>query len=406
MAETFKALRVTDRVYWVGAIDWNVRNFHGYLTQRGSTYNAYLVLADKVTLVDTVKAPFFDEMMARIASVVDPQKIEVIISNHAEMDHSGSLPRTIQALKPTAVYASKSGVNALEAHFHTDGKITSVADGQQLDLGDETVTFAETKMCHWPDSMVSYLHKDQLLFSQDGFGMHLATAELFADEVTPSVLQYEARKYYANILLPLSKFVIRMLDKLETLNLPLQILAPDHGPIYRRQEDIQWILGAYRCWATQEPTRRAVVVYDTMWGSTGRMAHLIQEGLTQEGAEAKVMPIAGCHRSDIATELLQAGALIVGSPTINNVMFPTVADVLTYIRGLRPKNMVAAAFGSFGWGGEAVKQVHDILVDMGLEVIGDGLKVKYVPDESALDKCRQLGADVARQMATKTAQHA
>ena len=405
MQEPFKAIKLTDRVYWVGAIDWDVRDFHGYLTQRGSTYNAYLVLAEKVTLVDTVKAPFFDEMMARVSSLIDPQQIEVLISNHAEMDHSGALPKTIDAVKPTSIYASTVGVKALEAHFHMGADIVAVADGQQVDLGGEAVTFAETRMCHWPDSMVSYLHEDRLLFSQDGFGMHLATAERFADEIQPHVLEHEALKYYANILLPLSKFVVNTLDKLEGLGLPIEIVAPDHGPIYRTEKDIEWILGSYRRWAAQEPTNRAVVVYDTMWGSTERMAHLIQEGLTQAGAEAQLMPARGCHRSDIATELLNCGALIIGTPTLNNTMFPTIADVLTYIRGLKPINKVAAAFGSFGWGGEAVKQVHDILVDMGLDVIGDGLKVKYVPDEPALAECRRLGTEIASRMAAKVAQH-
>lgn len=403
MAETFKAIKITDRVYWVGAIDWDVRDFHGYLTQRGSTYNAYLVLADKVTLVDTVKAPFFDEMMARISSVIDPQKIDVIISNHSEMDHSGALPKTIEAINPTAIYASKAGVAALEAHFHMGADIVAVADGEQMDLGGEMVTFVETKMCHWPDSMVSYLHEEQVLFSQDGFGMHLASAERFADELPQHLLDEEAAKYYANILLPLSKFIVRTLDKLAGLALPIKFLAPDHGPIYRTEEHIGWILGAYRKWADQKPTNRAIVVYDTMWGSTEKMAHMILEGLTQSGVETMLMHARGCHRSDIATELLNCGALIIGTPTINNTMFPTIADVLTYVRGLKPLNKVAAAFGSFGWGGEAVKEVNGILTDMGLDVVGDGLKIKYVPDESALAACRQFGTEIAGCVAAKLA---
>ena len=251
MAETFKAIKVSDHLYWVGAIDWDVRDFHGYLTQRGSTYNAYLIVAEKVTLVDTVKAPFFDEMMARVSSVVDPKQIDVLISNHAEMDHSGALPRTIQAVQPTTIYASKAGVSALEAHFHMGTDITAVTDGQRVDLGGEAVTFAETKMCHWPDSMVTYLHEDQVLLSQDGFGMHLASTERFADELPQHILDYEAAKYYANILLPLSKFIVRTLDKLAGLALPIKILAPDHGLIYRTEEHIGWILGAYRSWAAR-----------------------------------------------------------------------------------------------------------------------------------------------------------
>ncbi|HDZ22826.1 hypothetical protein LCGC14_0401950 [marine sediment metagenome] len=401
MTDTFKAVQITDHVHWVGAIDWDVRDFHGYLTQRGSTYNAYLIMGERPTLVDTVKAEFFDEMLSRIRSVVDPKTIEVLISNHAEMDHSGALPRTIEQIQPKEVYASKAGVQALEDHFHMGGGIQAVADGQTLSLGELNLTFVETRMCHWPDSMVSYLAEDHILFSQDGFGMHLASAERFADEIDPSVLGHEAAKYYANILLPLSKFIVKTLDKLQMLDLPIQMLAPDHGPIYRTEKDIGWILGKYADWAAQKPTCKAVVVYDTMWQSTDKMARAIHEGLAAEGVDVRMMPARGCHRSDIATELLDAGALVMGTPTINNTMFPSVADALTYIRGLAPKNMIGAAFGSYGWSAEGAKEVHETLAGMGLEMVGEELKVKYVPDEAALARCRQLGVDIAQRLKAK-----
>ncbi len=398
MSETFKAIKVTDNVYWVGAIDWDVRNFHGYLTSRGTTYSAFLILADKVTLIDTVKAPFFDEMMARITSVVAPQKIDYIISNHAEMDHSGSLPRTIEATKPEAVFASKMGQKALDAHFHMDRQITAVADGETLDLGNMKLTFVETRMCHWPDSMVSYLHERELLFSQDGFGMHLASYERFADELPRDILDYESAKYYANILMPLGTFINKTLKKIVDLGIPLSMVVPDHGPIWRKKEDIERIIGSYARWAAQEPTNKALVVFDSMWGSTAKMARAIGEGLAAGGAKAKLMSMSACHRSDVPTELLDAGALVVGSPTMNNNIFPSIADVMTYIKGLKPCNLVAAAFGSYGWSGEAPKHLHAILKEMDLAVVAEPLRVNYVPDEATLGQCRKFGETVAKRL--------
>ncbi len=399
MRQTFKAVKVTDNVYWVGAIDWDIRDFHGYLTRRGSTYNAFLILAEKVTLIDTVKAPFFDEMMARIASIVEPGKIDYIISNHSEMDHTGALPQTIAAIKPQKIFASKMGVKALAAHFHMDREITPVADGQSLDLGNMKLTFVETRMCHWPDSMVSYLHEDQLLFSQDAFGMHLASYERFADEIEREILDYESAKYYANILLGLSSFITKTLKKIGDLGIALSIVAPDHGPIWRTNEDIERIVADYSRWAAQKPTNKAVIVYDTMWGSTTKMARAIGEALAAAGgAKVKLMSMSASHRSDIVTELLDAGGLVVGSPTINNNLFPSVADVMIYLKGLRPRNLVAAAFGSYGWSGEAPKHLHAMLKEMGLTVLAEPLLAEYVPDEAALAECRKLGEAIAKQL--------
>ncbi|MHC4295004.1 MAG: FprA family A-type flavoprotein, partial [Planctomycetota bacterium] len=402
MAEAFEALKVTDRVYWVGAIDWDVRNFHGYLTSRGTTYNAFLILADKVTLIDTVKAPFFDEMMSRIASLVDPESIDYVVSNHSEMDHSGAIPQTIAAVKPQKIFASKMGQRALSSHYHMDSGITTVADGESLDLGDMKLTFVETRMCHWPDSMVTYLHESELLFSQDAFGMHMASDERFADELDRAVLDYEAAKYYANILLHLSPSISRALKKISDLGIPLSMIAPDHGPIWRRKEDIERIVGDYARWTAQSPNDKAVVVYDTMWGSTAKMARAIGEGLAAGGAKVKLMSMSTSHRSDVVTELLAAGALIVGSPTINNNIFPSIADVMVYVKGLRPRNLAAGAFGSYGWGGEAPKHLHAMLKDMGLSVVGDPLRVNYVPDDESLRRCCEFGEQIAEAMTKLT----
>jgi flavorubredoxin len=396
MKEPVKALKVTDNVYWVGAIDWGIREFHGYATQRGTTYNAYLVLADKITLIDTVKGPFKDEMLSRIASVIDPKDIDLIVSNHSEMDHSGCLPEIIKELKPQKVLASNMGVKALSAHFQMDREIVAVKNGESLSLGNMNLSFIETRMLHWPDSMFTYLTEDQLLFSQDGFGMHLATAERFTEEISEEIVEHEAIKYYANILMPFSTLIINILKKLESLNLSIKIIAPDHGPIWRK--DPKKIVKLYSKWAAQQPTDKAVIVYDTMWQSTAAMARAIGEGLTAGGTHAQIMPLKSSHRSDIATEVLLAGALMIGSPTINNTMFPTVADILTYLKGLKPRNLIGAAFGSYGWSGEAVKQVTEELRAMKVDLVSEGLKAPYVPDKDRLTKCYSLGIEVAKKL--------
>ncbi|MBN1613679.1 MAG: FprA family A-type flavoprotein [Deltaproteobacteria bacterium] len=399
MKDSFKAVQVTEDVWWVGAIDWNIRDFHGYTTKRGSTYNAYLILADKVTLIDTVKAGFRMEMMARIASVIDPEKIDYIVSNHSEMDHSGSLPEVIRTVKPEKVFASAIGAKTLKEHFTIDQEITPVKDGESLSLGNRTLTFMETRMLHWPDSMFSYLNEEQLLFSQDAFGMHYASSERFADECNPAILDYEAATYYANIILPYSPLVLKLIDKVTATGLSFKIIAPDHGPIWRKE--IGGIIEKYAKWAAQKPEAKAVVVFATMWHSTEKMARAMGEGLAAGGLHVKMMPLEVVHRSDVVYELLNAGALAVGSPTLNNHMLPQMADVLTYIKGLKPKNLVGAAFGSYGWSGEAVKEIEDVLAEMKVEKAGEGIRVKNVPDDAVLKNCYELGKTMAEMLRGK-----
>ncbi len=389
----YKAVRITDRVWWVGAIDWNIRDFHGYTTRRGSTYNAYLVMADKVTLMDTVKAPFRDEMLSRIASVVDPKEIRYIVSNHSEMDHTGCLPEIIDTLRPEKVFASPMGTKTLQDLFHRQTEVIPLKDGSRLSLGNATLDFLETRMLHWPDSMFSYLQEDRLLFSQDGFGMHLATSERFDDEIDPAILEFEAATYYANILLPYSPLVLKLLERVAASGLAIDVIAPDHGPVWRK--DLAGILSRYGRWGAQKPTAKAVVVYATMWKSTEKMARAMAEGLAAGGVQVKVMNMDEVHRSDVAFEVLDAGALCAGSPTLNNNLLPQMADVLTYLKGLRPANLLGCAFGSFGWSGESVKQVQDYLAETKVEPVGEGIRVKHVPDRETLARCYEQGRLVA-----------
>lgn len=397
MDNVFKAVKVTDRVWWVGAVDWSIRDFHGYATKRGTTYNAFLVKGEKTALIDTVKRPFLDEMMSRIASVADPEAIDVLVSNHAEMDHTGALPEAVAAIRPGRVLASEQGVKALRAHFGAIPGLEAVRDGDRLELGGATLRFLETRMLHWPDSMFSLLEEDRLLFSQDGFGMHLASGERFADELPAELLREEAAKYYGNILNPYSNLVLKLIEKVTAAGLVFDVIAPDHGPVWRR--DPAWIVKLYALWAQQKPTRKAVVVYDTMWGSTDRMARALGDGLAAGGAVPKLMPLSGSHRSEVATEILEAGALVVGSPTLNNQMFPTVADVLTYLKGLKRKNLVGASFGSYGWSGKTVDQLDAVLREMGVDLVGEGVQVQYVPRPEDLAKCFELGRAVAARLA-------
>lgn len=395
MKSPFNAVKITDSVYWVGAIDWSIRDFHGYSTHHGTTYNAYLIIADKITLIDAVKKTFFDELMSRISSIVDPKKIDYIVSNHSELDHTGCLPDVIRAVNPEKVFASPKGIQAIEQHFHAGFAIEPVRSDDIIDLGGLHLHCLETSMLHWPDSMFTYIPERRLLFSQDAFGMHLASSERFADEVNPDTLEYESAKYFANILMPYSPLILKLIETVKKRALEIDIIAHDHGPIYRTSPD--YILSKYLHWAQRLLKCKAIVVYDTMWQSTAIMANAITEGLTSGGVSVRQMHIAGSHRSDIATEILDSAALIMGSPTLNSNMFPSVADVMYYLKGLKPKKLISAAFGSYGWGGESLKQMKEILLEMGTDYTGD-VRAKYVPDSQILSECFSLGASIAEKV--------
>lgn len=397
MSEFMEAVPLTDSVYWVGAIDWNIRDFHGYKTGRGTTYNAYLILAEKVTLVDTVKQGFFEEMLARIASIVDPGKIDYVISNHAEPDHSGSLLQAIEAVKPAKVFASKMGVKTLKAYYGEALDVAAVNDAETLDLGGKRLTFMETPMVHWPDSMFSYLPEEKLLFSQDAFGMHLASGERCADELPWELLEKQAASYYANIITLYSPQVVKLLKKTAESGLEFSLVAPDHGPVWRDMKSFAKLLALYKKWSNRELGRKIVIVYDTMWKSTEKMARAIEEGVRQSGIKVISLCLSSCGRSEVADEMLDAAGLIVGSPTLNNNLFPSLADVLTYLKGLRFRTPYAAVFGSYGWSGEAISQAKDQLTAMGAEIVGE-VKAQYRPGVEILQACFDLGRATAQKV--------
>ncbi len=396
MDRALEATPIADGVYWVGALDWGIRNFHGYLTSRGTTYNAYLVLGDEPILIDTVKAPFKDEMMSRIASVLEPGRIRHVISNHAELDHSGALPEVLRTIRPDSVLTSTMGARALKDHFHWDLEPRVVKDGERVELGNKVFQFIHAPMLHWPDSMLAYLEGPGLLFTNDAFGMHLCSSQRFDDQLSRSLLEYEAAKYYANILLPYSGRVQKLGERLSRLRLPTSMIIPDHGPIWRK--DMDWITRRYLLWAAQVPTPKATVVFDTMWQSTAVMAQAVGDGLMGAGIDIELLPLDSVHRSDVATKVLLSGGLAVGSPTLNNSIYPSLADLLFYLRGLQPKNLLGIAFGSYGWGGQAVGILEKLLGEMSVELAAPGVRVRHVPDARAMQQCRALGARLGERL--------
>ena len=388
-----KPIEITEGIYWLGVVDWNVRDFHGYSTYQGTTYNSYLIMDEKITLIDAVKKEFADELLSNISQIVDPKKIDYVISNHTEMDHSGGLPRVMHKIgEDKPLYCSKMGQKNLSKHFPQKWNFQPVENGGELSLGNRTLTFLETRMLHWPDSMFTYVKEDRLLFSSDAFGQHYAGLERFDDQMGDAIMPH-AKKYFANILLLYAPLILKLVEKVTEMGLAIDMICPDHGILWRK--DPSKIINAYVEWSTQKPKRKAIVVYDTMWHSTEAMGEAIVNALGEEGVDARLMHLRNCHRSDVMTEVLDAGAIIVGSPTLNNGIFPTVSDFLTYMKGLKPLNKVGAAFGSYGWSGEAAKLVTKELEQMKFDIIDPGVRIQYVPDDKSLDACRELAKKIA-----------
>lgn len=388
-----KPVEIAKGIYNVGVNDWNISDFHGYSTPYGTTYNAFLVVDEKIALIDTVKKEFADQLMANISKIVDPEKIDYVISNHTEMDHSGGLFTVMHRIgKDKPVYCSKLGAKNLAMHFHDKLTYEPVKDGQEISLGNRTLTFMETRMVHWPDSMFTYLKEDKILFSSDGFGQHYAGFESYDDVIGDAIMPH-AKKYFANILLLYAPLILKLVEKVVAMGLEIDMICPDHGIIWRK--DPMKIIKAYQDWSGQTPIRKAVVVYDTMWHSTEKMADVVAEGLNAEGIIVRPMYLRKWHRSDIMTDVLDAKAVVVGSPTLNNGLFPTVSDFLTYMKGLKPLNKIGAAFGSYGWSGEAPKMITSELESMNFEII-DPIRHQYIPDQEGLMAGYEFGRQIGR----------
>ena len=376
-----KAIQISDKIFWVGVVDWSMRNFHGYETTRGSTYNAYLILDEKITLIDTAKITFTEELLARISGVVEPAQIDYIISSHVEPDHSGALKK-VAALAPNAeiITTNPNGLKGLTARYGKQN-YRAVKAGDELSIGKRTLKFVPTPMLHWPDSMVTYCPEEKILFSNDAFGQHLATSMRFDDENNLETILHEAKKYYANILMPFGK---QAQVALKTLGgLELRMIATGHGVIWRTH--IDKILDCYKSWSTGAVEERAVVVFDSMWHSTEILARTITEAFAARKIPAEFYDIKATPMSDIVTDIFTSKYLAVGSPTLHNQMMPTIAAFLCYIKGLRPVNHKGFAFGSYGWGGQSIAQVEDELKAAGVEIILDKIRVANLPTAEQLD---------------------
>jgi anaerobic nitric oxide reductase flavorubredoxin len=396
-----KAVELKKDVYWVGAIDWPVRDFHGYETPRGTSYNNYLIMDNEVTLIDTVKYDFAAESIDNIRAIVDPSKIKHVVINHIENDHATSIDRIMELCPSATIYITAKGLKGISRFFDlSQYTVKIVKTGDTLTIGKRTLLFLETPMLHWPDSMMTYCKEDKILFSQDGFGQHIASAERFDDDyiATHSVAQLEdaIKDYYANILMPFGQMLKAKIADITKLGLEIDIIAPDHGIIFR--ENPGRVLQMYLDMANGKADLSVAIVYDTMWHSTEIMTVPILKGITDQGVAAKVIKLRATPTSQAIKEFWKARGVLIGAPTLNNIMFPTLADFLYHLRGLRPKNRIAGAFGSFGWAGGAVKEAYEMIKTIGLETVEPGLEVLYKPSPEDEQKCYEFGAAFAEKV--------
>lgn len=382
-------------VYWVGVVDWGLRHFHGYelSTPRGSTYNSYLIIDEKVVLVDTVWGPFQDQLIKNIQEIIDPAKIDIVVANHGETDHSGGLMAVMRLAPQATVIVSSRGEESVEGHYHQPWRFKKVKTGDKVNIGENELIFIEAPMLHWPDSMFTYLRGRNILMSNDAFGQHYATAFRFNDQVNQEELYEEALRYYANILTPFSHLVLKKIEEILALNLPVEIIAPSHGVIWR-QDPLQ-IVKKYQEWARQIPEKTAVILFDTMWEGTRKMAEAVGQGLSLEGIPYKIFYMAVSDRNEVVTEIFKAKAIIVGSPTMNQGLLPTIMPILEEIKGLKFQNKIGAAFGSYGWSGEAVKLIEEHFQECKIPVVAPGVKAKWQPKPADLEACVKLGRAVA-----------
>lgn len=385
--------KMTDKVTWVGKIDWELRRFHGdeYSTHRGSSYNAYLIKDRKNVLIDTIWQPFDKEFVANLKKEIELKDIDYIISNHAEVDHSGSLPLLMKEIPDVPIYCTAAGAKNLKAHYHEDWNFVEVKTGDTLDIGENKLIFIEARMLHWPDSMMTYMTGENILFSNDAFGQHYASDLMYNDLVDQAELYQEAIKYYANILTPFSPLVIKKIEEVLSFNVPVDMIATSHGIIWR-DNPIQ-IIEQYMEWAQDYVENQITIVYDTMWGATRRMAEAIADGIKSIDKDVTVKLFNAAHsdKNDVITEIFKSKAILVGSSTVNKSIMSATSGILDMIRGLGLKNKKAAAFGSYGWSGESVAILTGRLKDARFEILNDGLKELWNPDQEALERCREFG---------------
>jgi len=392
------SVKIAENIFWVGAIDWNMRTFHGftYTTKRGTTYNSYLILDKKNVIVDAVHAPFTAEMVKNIKEIIHPEKIDFIIANHVEVDHSGALPALLRLCTNAKIVCDAKCADGLKKYYHEDWDFQIVKTGDKLSIGSRTLTFLEAPMLHWPDSMFTYVVEDQILMPNDAFGQHYASSRRFDDEVEEFILMEEAAKYYANILWPLSSMVHRKIEEVKKLNIPVKMIAPSHGIIWRK--DPAKILNAYLYWSENKTKEKVVMAYETMWGSTAKMAQRIADGIASRGIKVDVYDVNLSDRTEVITEMLDAKGYMFGSSTHGNDMLSTMAAFLHFLKGLKPKNRIGGVFGSYGWGGGAITSIEKILKESEISLVQNSLGIRYNPTEEELRRCFDFGVNFANAM--------
>lgn len=392
--------KINERITWVGKIDWELKKFHGeeYSTHRGSSYNSYLIQDEKVALIDTVWQPFDEEFVKNLKKVIDVKKIDYIIANHAEIDHSGGLPELMKEIPNTPIYCTANGVKSLKGHYHQDWNFQVVKTGDTLDLGEGKLIFIEAPMLHWPDSMFEYYTKDAILFSNDAFGQHYASEFMYNDLVDQAELYQEAIKYYANILTPFSPLVGKKIEEVLGFNVPVSMICPSHGVIWR-DNPVQ-IVEQYIKWAGNYQEHQATIIYDTMWDATKHMAEAIAEGIksVDPTLNIKLFNVSKIDKNDVISEVFKAKLVVAGSSTINKGILSAMASTIEIMKGLKFKNKKAAGFGSYGWSGESPKLMTEALKECGFEILDEGLGVLWQPDEDALEICREYGRKLAQKL--------
>lgn len=395
------AKKISEKVTWVGKTDWDLRHFHGdeLSTHHGSSYNSYLIRDKKVALLDTVWLPYDHEFVDRLKEEIDLDKIDYIVMNHNEVDHSGALPELLRHRPGIPIYCTKKGEAILRGQYHQDWNFVNVKTGDTLTLGDTTLTFIEAPMLHWPDTMFCHLSGEDILFSNDGFGQHLASDSLFDDQIDNDILFAEAEKYYVNILNPFNAMVAKKVKQIIDMNLPIKMICPSHGVIWRDKPNA--IIEKYQLWSAGGQADQVTIIYDTMWKSTEKMATAIADGIRAKLPDTKVVVVCASEadKNDILVEVSRSKAILVGSPTINNGISYAIAGLLEMMKGLKFKGKKAAAFGSYGWSGEGVKQISAALSAAGMEIVNDGMKALWVPDNDVLAQCRDFGGVFAETIA-------
>lgn len=388
--------KISNTVSWVGKIDWELNKFHGeeYSTHKGSSYNSYLIQDEKTVLIDTVWEPFSKEFILNLKKVTDLNKIDYIVMNHSEVDHAGALAELMKEIPDTPIYCTKMGAKIIKGLHHKDWNFIEVKTGDTLDIGKNKLVFVEARMLHWPDSMMTYMSGENILFSNDAFGQHYASQLMYNDKVDQEELYKEAIKYYANILTPFSKFVVSKIEEVVALNIPIEMICPSHGIIWR--DNPLQIVNKYMEWAKEYQENQITIIYDTMWNGTRKMAEAIADGIKAKDKDVAVK-LYNCgkkDKNDIITEVFKSKMILVGSSTINNGILSASAGILEMIKGLKFTNKKAAAFGSYGWSGESVKIITEELKESKFEVVSDGIKELWNPDEEALQRCREFGKNL------------